>query len=249
MQSISRLSMPRRAAALLALGLLTLGACSSQVQNTGTYVPSANMGMGTLPRPATVYVETFQLDPSTVELDSGIRARFQRKFQGANGFAKQQELTAEVQSAISDTLVQAIGAMGLNTVYATPGIQPQAGDVIIQGEVVKITAGNTTRRTLIGFGAGKSEIFANVQVLDVQPDRSRTIVQTYSASANSGRTPGLAVGGVGAAAGHVGLAVAGAVAGTISRARSSLGRDGESLAKRVATNLGTFFEGQGWVAK
>ena len=243
----SRLPIRRRAAVTMTLGLLLLSACATKVHNTGTYVPTASMGMGTLPRPSAIYIQTFALDPATVQLDSGVKARLQRAIKGDDGAATQQQLTSDVQSAISDTLVQAITKMGLNAIAAAPGDMPQPNDVIIQGQVTKITAGNATRQNLIGLGAGASEIFANVQVLTVQPNGSSQTVQTYSATSNSGRTPGLAVAGVGAAAGNVAIAVTGAVAGTISRARSGLGRDAEAMAKQVATNLGTFFEGQGWI--
>ena len=74
------------------------------------------------------------------------------------------------------------------------------------------------------------------------------ILQTYSASSNSGRTPGLGVGAASAAAGHAAAAAAGTVAGTASRARSGLPRDGEHLADSAAVSLGQFFSQQGWIA-
>jgi hypothetical protein len=42
--------------------------------------------------------------------------------------------------------------------------------------------------------------------------------------------------------------VAGAVAGTVSRAHASLGHDGEALAKKSASNLGAYVATQGWIA-
>jgi hypothetical protein len=243
-----RQPLPRRAAVLMAFSALALGACSTKVHNTGTYVPTASMGMGTLPRPANIYIETFALDPATVQLDSGMTARLNRAMSAGNGAATQQQLASDVQSAISDTLQQAINRMGLRAFAATAGNVRLPNDVIIQGQVTKISSGNSTRQTLIGLGAGASQVFANVQVLEVQQDSSLRVIQTYTATSNSGRTPGLAVGGAGAAGGRVALAVTGAVAGTVSRARSGVGRDAENMAKEVATNLGTFFEGQGWIA-
>jgi Domain of unknown function (DUF4410) len=244
----SRMLKPRHFMPFIAFGLLALNGCATKVQNTGTYVTPAGMGQATLARPAVIYIETFGVDAASVQLDSGVRAKLQRATQGDNGVEKQQQLATDVETAISDTLVQAINRMGLNAFRATQGAVRRPNDIVIQGQVVKISAGNQTRQNIIGLGAGASEVFANVQVLVVQPDYSLRVVQTYSASSNSGRTPGLAVGGVGAAGGHVALAVTGAVAGTVSRARSGVGRDAEDLAKRVATNLGTFFESQGWIA-
>ncbi len=149
---------PRRAVAFLALGLFALGACATHVQNTGTYVPPPSMGMRTLPPPHKVYVTDFVVDPATLKLDAGVRARLRREFKGEDPRANREELTREVQSAISDTLVQAIDAMGLKTELVAQGTVPPPGNAVIRGEIVKITAGNQTRRTLIGFGTGKSEI-------------------------------------------------------------------------------------------
>ena len=44
------------------------------------------------------------------------------------------------------------------------------------------------------------------------------------------------------------MAVAGAAAGSVSRERTGLAKDGEDLAKKVATNIGSFFAAEGWVA-
>ena len=112
---------------------------------------------------------------------------------------------------------------------------------------MRVDAGNATRRAIIGFGAGKSEVFADVQVLRAEPGGYLRPLQTYNADANSGRTPGLALGAAGAAAGHVAMAVAGATAGTVARQRQGLPKDGENLAKKVATNIGSFFATQGWI--
>jgi hypothetical protein len=240
---------PRRALAFLALGLFGLGACATHVQNTTALAPPPTFAMPKLPPPHKVYVTDFVVDPATLKLDSGVRARLQREFKGDDHGVKRHELTREVQTAISDTLVQAFNAMGLKTELVAQGTIPPPGNVVVRGEIVKITAGNQTRRTLIGFGAGASEIYATVALYGTLPNGSQRLLQTYDASANSGRAPGLGIGAASAAAGHVGLAVTGAVAGTVSRAHSSLGKDAEDLGKRVATNLGQFFESQGWIAK
>lgn len=239
---------PRRAVAFLALGLFGLGACATHVQNTSAYVPPQAMAMRKLPPPHKVYVTDFVVDPATLKLNSGVRARLQREFKGEDPNVTRHNLTREVQTAISDTLVQAFNAMGLKTELVAQGTVPPPGNVVIRGQIVRISAGNQTRRTVIGFGAGKSEIFATVALYGTLPNGSQRLLQTYDATANSGHAPGLGVGAASAAAGHVGLAVTGAVAGTVSRAHSSLGEDADDLGKRVATNLGQYFESQGWVA-
>jgi hypothetical protein len=237
-------ALPAYAAAVL----LVLAGCSTHVQNTGTYVAPAQYSGEQMPRPREVLVYNFTIDPNTIQLDSGMKARLEAMSGSTDPQAERRELADEVTSAISETLVDAINRMGLIAVPAGPGSVPQPGDVIIQGQIVRVDAGNATRRAIIGFGAGKSQVFADVQVLRAEPGGYARPLQTYDANANSGRTPGLGLGAASAAAGHVAMAVAGSVAGTVARQRSGLGKDAEDLAKKVATNVGDFFAAQGWIS-
>ncbi len=243
-----------RSLRLLALAAsLGIAGCSAHVQNTGTYVAPAQSAGGqypgqAIPRPREVLVYAFTIDPNTIQLDSGIKARLEAMSGSADPQAERLELADQITSAISETLVDAINRMGLIAVPAGPGARARPGDVLIQGQIVRVTAGNATRRAIIGFGAGKSEVYANVQVLQAEPGGYARPLQTYDANANSGRTPGLGLGAASAAAGHVAMAVAGSVAGTVARQRSGLAKDAADLAKKVATNVGDFFAAQGWIA-
>jgi hypothetical protein len=228
--------------------LLMVAGCSTHVQNTGTYVAPVQYSGQQMPRPREVLVYDFTIDPNTIQLDSGMKARLEAMSGSADPQTERRELAYEVTSAISETLVDAINRMGLIAVPAGPGSQRQPGDVVIQGQIVRVNAGNATRRAIIGFGAGKSEVFADVQLLRAEPGGYVRPLQTYDANANSGRTPGLGLGAASAAAGHVAMAVAGSVAGTMARQRSGLGKDAEDLAKKVATNVGNFFAAQGWIS-
>jgi hypothetical protein len=226
---------------------LALAACSTQVRNTGTYVPPAQSATHPMPRPREVLVYGFTIDPNTIQLDSGVRARLEAMSGSSDPQAERQQLAYQITTAISATLVDAVNRMGLIALPAGPGARALTGDILIQGQIVRVTAGNATRRMLVGFGAGKSEVYADVQVLRVEPGGFAQPLQTYDANANSGRTPGLGLGVASAAAGHVAMAVAGSVAGTVARQRSGVAKDAEDLAKKVASNVGDFFAAQGWI--
>ena len=238
----------RRPLFVAVAAMLWMAGCSTHVQNTGTYVPPAQVTGRPIPRPAEVLVYGFTIDPNTIQLDSGIKARLEAMSGSADPQAERQDLAYQVTSAISETLVNAINRMGLIAVAVGPGATARPGDVLIQGQIVRVTAGNATRRAILGFGAGKSEVYADVQVLRAEPGGYARPLQTYDANANSGRTPGLGLGAASAAAGHVAMAVAGSVAGTVARQRSGLAKDAEDLAAKVATNVGDFFAAQGWIA-
>ncbi|MGH7050594.1 MAG: DUF4410 domain-containing protein [Acetobacteraceae bacterium] len=199
-----------------------------------------------MPRPARVLVYDFAIDWQSVALDSGMRARLDRAMTGGSLSQQQQEVAVEVQRAIGDTLVQQIQAMGLDAAHASANAIAGPGDLAIRGQVTRIDAGNQTRRRLIGFGAGKSEIYAEVEVFGARPGKPQTLLQSYDAEANSGHAPGFALGGAGAAAGHAAAGAAGGAAAAASRSQSDLPDDGKRLARRVAHNLGQFFYQMGW---
>ena len=74
-------------------------------------------------------------------------------------------------------------------------------------------------------------------------------MQTYDAYSNSGRKPGLALGGASAAAGGslAPLGLSAALGVHSETHRTEVGKEGEKLADRVAYNLGRFFVQQGWI--
>lgn len=242
----------RRARLVLPLalaGLTALAGCSGNAaQQTANYVAPPSQGGTQLPRPQTVFVYDFTVDPTNIQLDSGMKAKLDAlENSSPDPVAARRALAAEVQQAISETLIAAINKMGLLAVPAGSAT-PRPGDVLIQGQILRVDAGNSARRAVIGFGAGKSAVYGSASVLQIDPNGQAQPLQSYSADANSGRTPGLALGAAGAAAGHVATAVAGAAVGTIKRQRSSLGEDGVKLAQKVATNIGAFFASEGWIA-
>ncbi|HTI00317.1 MAG TPA: DUF4410 domain-containing protein [Acidisoma sp.] len=238
---------PRRVLPVAIAGLLALTGCGTAAQNDASYVAPPSQGGAQLPRPRTVLVYPFTIDPKTVQLDSGMKARLEALAQAPDPAAERRKLATEVQEAISETLVDAINRMGLHAVPAGTSA-PAPGDVLIEGQILRVESGNATRRAVIGFGAGQSAVYGSAAVLQLGADGQVHPLQSYDADANSGRTPGLGLGAAGAAAGHVAMAVAGAAAGTVSRERTGLARDGETLAKKVATNIGTFFAAEGWIA-
>lgn len=251
MNEISQFS-ARRTRLLLPLalaGLTALAGCSGNTaKETANYVAPPSQGGTQLPRPQTVFVSNFTVDPNNIQLDTGMKAKLDAIESSApDPAAARRALATEVQDAISETLISAINKMGLYAVAAGRDT-PRPGDVLIQGQILRVDAGNSSRRAVIGFGAGKSAVYGSAAVLQIGADGLPHPLQSYSADANSGRTPGLALGAAGAAAGHVATAVAGAAIGTIKRQRSSLGEDGVKLAKKVATNVGAFFASEGWIA-
>lgn len=207
----------------------------------GSLVAGATAARSALPPPGRVLVYDFTIQWQKVALDPSLRARLSQ-MSGGDAAREQQAIAAEVQNTIAETLVSQIRGMGLSTMRAGPSTILAGNDVAVRGQITRISAGNETRRRIIGFGAGKSEIDADAELL-----RGPTLLRSYSAEANSGHTPGLALGGASAAAGHAGAAIGGTAAGAANRAHSGLSAEAEHLAERIAANLGQFFAQQGWI--
>lgn len=155
-----------------------------------------------------------------------------------------------MQSAISDTLVEALRKAGLPAEHALPGTPFHAGDVVVAGRVLRIDEGNRTRRIGIGFGAGRSVVQATAELSAIVPDGPPVLLQSYQGSADSGRTPGLAVGASSAIVqSDAGIGVLSATmhAGNETR-RSPVAREAASLGSRLARDIGSYAAGRGWIA-
>jgi uncharacterized protein DUF4410 len=228
----------------------SVSACSTQVQSTGTYVPRAEDANAPLPRPDMVVVYEFAVDPRLVQVDQGLASRL-RESDISSQVAEQDRTASEVKEAISKTLLADIRGMGLPAQLAGAGPLPRGNVVIIRGQVTDIDLGNRTRRTVIGLGAGKSQVDANVELSYARGGSHPRLLQTYSAATNSGRAPGLGVGlGIGAASGTLtaGTAIVGVAGTAISeRSRSESGHEAIRMAHRLGHNIGQFFADQSWI--
>jgi Domain of unknown function (DUF4410) len=230
-------------AALLSLFLV---GCSTRVVNTGTFVPTADSSP--LPRPQRVIIADFAAEPADVRLDQGIGPRVLRQIDGGTSAAESDEALASVRSAVSDALVESVRKMGLPAERGTVRSAPGELQILVQGQLERINEGNRTRRLAIGFGAGKSDVRAAVQVYYIRPNMPPQLLQTYDADANSGRKPGMAAAGASAAGGNLGLGAFSAVTGVHSEGTNAgVAAEGEHLANRVAYNLGQFFKQRGWI--
>jgi hypothetical protein len=96
---------------------------------------------------------------------------------------------------------------------------------------------------------GASKMTATVEVYFLTPGEAPRLMQSFNADSESGKKPGLAVAGAGAAAGHVATAAAVGVGSSV--ASESLGVTPEDNAARmgneIAKTLKIMFADQGWI--
>ncbi len=225
--------------------LLSVLGCSTRVTNTS----NQSGPVSALARPQSVLVSDFDAEDANLQLDQGIGLRLQRTLGGADEGADRARMLSDVQGAIADTLVARIQAMGLPAQRTAGPLPPGGAVLLVRGQILQINQGNRTRRLGIGFGAGKSDVSAQVDVSYVRPGAPPQILQTYDADSNSGRKPGLALGAASAAGGSVAPLVLTGVTGIAAeKYKSEVAKEGAKLADHLAYQLGAFFVQQGWIA-
>ncbi len=232
-----------RTAALAGLALLAAACTSShsQIETEGAMMP----------QPSVVIVDRFAVSADEVTLDEGLSADVEEIIKTKRGTSRtQQELDAghQVADAIADQLVIEIRDLGL---AAERGSAVPAGTqhaVLIKGQLISVDEGNRTERVVIGFGAGRSDVRADVQVYETTAT-GRQLIDQIEVNAKSGLTPGMAeTMGAGALAGHV--LVSAAVSGGLHVVSESVGAnvvaDADRASKGIAKQLAVLFTEQGW---
>lgn len=136
------------------------------------------------------------------------RRRLQRREPDAD--SSPESLAKQVQAAFAKTLLNELQktAMPAETAPARDAAIP-AHALMVRGEFTTINQGNKTKRMMIGFGRGASDVKAHVTV-SLTTDAQSVVLSEFNLKSQSGKKPGAAatmgVGSVavGAAAGDVG---------------------------------------------
>ena len=150
--------------------LLMVGCAKNNVQETFAV---ANTGM---PRPNSVLIYNFAVNPDDVKTTSGILGKLQASMKQTTQSAEETQLAREVSDAMATELTQKIVAMGLNPVRATQTLRPPQGAIMITGAFVNIDEGNTAQRNVIGLGMGQSSLDSQVVVLAPSPSGNQELL-------------------------------------------------------------------------
>ena len=213
-----------------------------------TVQPFSQYG-GPVPRPDRILVYDLTVSPGAVELDSGLAERIQEATQGAPRTLEEMEVGRKVAAVLSEHLVTEIRRLGLPAQRAS-GPPPSWGrTVMIKGAFLSIDEGNRTERLVIGLGAGRSDVRADVSVLQVTPQGPQLLEQ-FEVDAKSGLKPGMAeTMGVGAAAGRIATSTAVSVGGSAASEAfgANVEADAQRAAKSIANQLKPFFADKGWI--
>jgi hypothetical protein len=232
-------------ATLIVFAMLSLTACNhARVQTEEAYIGPQTA------RPDRILVGYFAISPEQVRLDQGIGARIIRVAGDKPLSALEQQAARATQAALAARLVEDLRKYGLPAEYASSAAAPGTS-LLVTGQIVGIDQGNRTRRILIGLGAGKSSVSADMQLYYQTPGQAPRFMNAFQGQADSGHMPGAAeTMGVGAAAGTVAgsAALSGAMhAGAESRTAPDTSEAGR-LADGLAKQIGEFAVSMGWIA-
>jgi hypothetical protein len=234
---------------LLTLMVLTVAAACAP---TNVQQQPTDMTATQLAKPTLILVYDFAVSPDEVKLDTGLSADIMQKYEEHKGMTRTAEeikVGHKVADALSEELVKKIRSFGL---WAERGFgypYGKAKDLMIKGQLLSIDEGNRTERVVIGLGAGRTSVQANVQVYEMTPQGLQE-VDALRGSGKSGFKPGMGeMMGVGAIAGHLlaSTVVSGVLAGTSEMTTATVEADAKRLAEKIAADLGKFFVDQGWV--
>jgi len=228
-------------AACLTLLVIAAGCTSTEVVSREKLVKEK------LPRPNKIVIYDFVANPADVPKDSAVTGQTAEKAPAQT--PEKIELGRKLGASIATELVQQIREMGLPAEKPSPQTKLQINDIVLRGYLVSISQGDVTKRVVVGFGYGSSELETAVEGYQMTAKGLRKLGSAKLKS-TGGKTPGGALGAVSmiANANPAGLIVGGVVKGygeyTGNTKVEGLGR---STAKEIADKLQIRFKEEGWI--
>jgi len=219
--------------------VLGFGCASARVENL------EKAEVHTLPRPARVVVFDFDTGSADVRVVSS-PARTVSRAVGLT--AEEPDLLGQaVADTLASRLVEQITALGLPAVRAAGAEPPAPTDLVLMGQFVRIDEGSKTKRFVIGFGLGATELRTQVEIFQVTAAGWQP-VQQFDTVATGSRLPGAAffVAG-GAVAGTVATtAVVSSGVGVLRELRASIDADAGRTSEEITQKLSALSSAHGW---
>jgi|GEM_PF-2702681 len=118
-----------------------------------------------IPRPDHIFVAYFAMLPEQVTLDQGVSARFVRTADDRPLPERALRALRPLQASVAEGVVNRLKTYGLSAEIATNNSGSGSG-LLVQGQIVSINRGKTTKRALIGLGT-VGGIEADTQLYDL----------------------------------------------------------------------------------
>jgi Domain of unknown function (DUF4410) len=203
-----------------------------------------------LPKPEKVLVSDFEVPGDVVSLDASPAARVHRRRAAAEAASSPEAVARQVQAAFSNALVKELQQASVPTAaVAGADTPPPPRSLLVKGDFTAVNQGNKTKRVLIGFGKGASDVQAHVTV-SLVTEQEPVVVLEFNAKSQSGKKPGAAA-TVGAGAATMGTvsapsAAVGVGAGGVFDQTATVEADASRMAKAVAKQIAQLMTSQPW---
>jgi len=202
---------------------------------------------GPIPRPPHIWVHDFAATAADLPADSALAG--QPDVDTTPQTAEQIEEGRQLGAQIAAQLVEQIRAMGLPAEQTSTEPPLQLNDLLIRGYLISVQEGDATKRVVIGFGQGASELKTAVEGFQMTATGLRKI-GSGNLDAGGNKSPGAALGVIGliATANPAGLIISSGMHVYAEKSGSSTveGR-AKQTAKEIAEVLKKRFQGQGWI--
>jgi hypothetical protein len=229
----------RTATAALSFAVLLNGCATTTVSN------NQQMTTGTLPRPNMIWVYDFAASPDEVPPNSALAGGAYAAPETPDQLAAGRALGAQ----IAGQLVTNIQGMGMPAAIGSPGTRPALNDIVLEGTVLSVQAGNAAERVTIGFAAGQSELKVAVEGFHMTSTGLREIGQG-DVNSTSAKTPGMSFGLASSLIMHnpAGILISTGVKayGEESGNDTVQGR-AKQIADKIAVIMKQRFQAQGWL--
>lgn len=233
---------------LISLSLCFVALALAGCANTSISGLSSSASGGTAPK--TVLVGDFVFSSDVVALDRGFTARLSRKLGDIPAHERKQKTAERVNDEIVATIVATLREAGLNARIGTEESLSLSDEaVLVSGRLRGIDEGNRTQRNLIGFGEGRSNVVADMQLTKFSSGGKRDLL-SFTAEAQSRRRPGAVVTAPIGAATSAAIAAAAAAGGIASEKLSAdVEAQARSLGRAAAEKIIAYAKEQGWLNK
>jgi len=211
----------------------------SQVRTIQSYA-----GTAPLPKPDRVQICDFFVPPDVVEIDESAAARLERRRalrKGADDTSPE-AVGLRVQGGFSDGLLKALQKASVPVERIPESFAATAKNtLIVRGEFTRVDQGNQTKRVMIGFGRGASDVQAHV-TLTLTTDTQPILLSEFEVRSESGKKPGAA------ATMGVGSLAVGAAAGSVTDRKATVEGDASRMAKAVTKQIVALMAAQKWIS-
>jgi len=205
----------------------------------------------TLPKPNGIVVYDFKVPDGVVTMDNSAAARVlghgvvSRLTGDTTTDTSLAAVEQNVEASFSKALVSELEKTSIPTEKGVnANAKYPAGTILVRGDFTTVDQGNKSKRILIGFGRGASDVKAHVTVLLTTTGAEPIVLEEFNLKSESGKKPGAgATMGIGSAA-MAGVSVA---TGSAGDKKATVGADASRMAKAVAKQVDQVMVSQQWI--